>query len=218
MAASSKRKIGSVVRGREPSDDPVSQSESETDTCSGKQSKSLSVAYGDYAERANAQDMCHALRQSVTVFHEVHHDFYEHNIDKSYLFAEYARYFIGIILMESARNIIDGDREEETQSEIDTTKLRITNFLRPLFPGNGTVVSTKLSGVAAGTERAAWQGGAPRAHSHCLPHAREHALVARAHVGGRCAPDPRSAPHDIPSRVSSQRSAGIGRAGQRRGG
>ena len=79
MAASSKRKIGSVVRGREPSDDPVSQSESETDTCSGKQSKSLSVAYGDYAERAKAQDMCHALRQSVTVFHEVHHDLFHSN-------------------------------------------------------------------------------------------------------------------------------------------
>ena len=88
--------------------------------------------------------------------------------------------------MESARNIIDGDRQEKTQSEIDTIKLRITNFLRPLFPGNGTVVSTKLSGVAGGTERAAWQGGAPRAHSHSLPHAREHARLPRcARARGR---------------------------------
>lgn len=103
------------------------------------------TTYFTYAGRGNCEDVKLALRQSVYVFHGMNWIYYESNPDSSKEYCEYARHCIGSVWMDSVRTLIEGEMDGRSSRLISKMKLRVTNYLRPFFPGASSAVSKKLA-------------------------------------------------------------------------
>ena len=139
--------LGSMSKSKARAAAPHSESssdEDEDDTRDGSY-KTSSTASGVYSDRGKSEDVCLALRQSVHVFHGMNKDVFENNPTPSKEYCEYARHCIGTVWMEGVRTMIWEEMSGRPQNEISKFKTRVTNFLRPLFPGSSSTISKKLS-------------------------------------------------------------------------
>lgn len=92
-----------------------------------------------FAQRAKKQDIRLALRAACAVFVKVNNSTYERmSAEATDDYCHYACLFIGKIWLDSVRKIIDVEARSLSVSarRVRVYKLRITNYLRRVFPGS----------------------------------------------------------------------------------